>query len=604
MEVTQHLLELSDRLDREGHTKCADAVDSLMKTSSVQKVAQYVGIIGYVLKQERAMSNCIRKKRVASSESMQQVVMECLKEYQDGQDYQNTEWTSKYAQVIESNPDAFTTTHMDFLEEIGKLNDIDEHLNNVIEVSKELKEANVEDDLISTLLTHASLYGDVLEKEASSTANFKVAAPPSERGWWGRLTSPKEFNAFNPFSWSSSRREKSDDKDAMYEMENVLQRIMSVTTTTQKMRTAIYRLKNQVAGYLSGSNKGLAPFPRIPAQESDQVVEEVVDKINALDANNWNKSILAIQQLSWSLNNSQINNQYNMSHIETAKQLAGDLSSNINKVYNDISEIQNLMQTLRQRKAIRGREEGITEQGNFNPRAMISPAEEFGALEKVLNIMYQNPFDPKAHFYAQKMHARLDDKLRHIQRDEEDPEAQQWSSQYQEPSAAEYPNSEPQSATPGSSVDPVRVDNIVSSLLEGSDNQQETARQTAELLNKMFVSSGLGDSLDESSRSLIREIKDKLIAASGSNSPVKDRSRFPSIWDKPDETDPGYPSAPDFDDEDVLAETNHLLLKIADIFDKENRSLAEIIDNYIEEHEDESVVDTYIFPKISRPVAV
>ena len=79
--IRMYLVEISDRLEREVKTTCVDAIDELVKTSSLKKVAQYVGVIGYVLKQERAMSNCIRKKRAASSsEPMQEIVLGCLKE--------------------------------------------------------------------------------------------------------------------------------------------------------------------------------------------------------------------------------------------------------------------------------------------------------------------------------------------------------------------------------------------------------------------------------------------------------------------------------------------------------------------------------------------
>jgi len=48
--IKDHLIELADQLDKTGQTSCADAVDNLIKTAFLEKVAQYVRVIGYVLK--------------------------------------------------------------------------------------------------------------------------------------------------------------------------------------------------------------------------------------------------------------------------------------------------------------------------------------------------------------------------------------------------------------------------------------------------------------------------------------------------------------------------------------------------------------------------
>ena len=113
--ITDHLVKLSDSLDKAGKSQCSNIVDGLIKDRSITKIAQYVGVIGYVLKQNRAIANCVRKKRVANSGSMQEVVLDCLKEYQDGQEYGNNEWTAKYAQVIEDSPKDFGSSQTDFL---------------------------------------------------------------------------------------------------------------------------------------------------------------------------------------------------------------------------------------------------------------------------------------------------------------------------------------------------------------------------------------------------------------------------------------------------------------------------------------------------------
>ena len=145
------IIALADKLDQTGFQKYASRIDQLIQDQSFVKIAQYVGAIGYVLKQHRALSNCIRQKRVASTGPMQNVVMDCLKEYQDGQSYNNNEWTSKYASVLASMPDQFDKLHLDLLDIIAKENDISTHLTKVSSVCKDLIAENIQDDLINRI---------------------------------------------------------------------------------------------------------------------------------------------------------------------------------------------------------------------------------------------------------------------------------------------------------------------------------------------------------------------------------------------------------------------------------------------------------------------
>ena len=165
--ISQHLINLSDHLDKTGKVICADAVDRLLVSGAMQKVAQYVGVIGYVLKQERAMSNCIRKKRVASTQSMQEVVLSCLKEYQDGQNYQNDDWTNKYASLIRQAPIAFDKTHLAFLAALGQEANIEQHITILEKTAEILEDHNVEDEMMNQVLSHVRIYGDILKKEAN-----------------------------------------------------------------------------------------------------------------------------------------------------------------------------------------------------------------------------------------------------------------------------------------------------------------------------------------------------------------------------------------------------------------------------------------------------
>ncbi len=183
MDSIKYLAELATNLDNSGNIKCADVIDELIKNKSVVKVAQYVGVIGYVLKQNRAMGNCIRKKRVANTGSMQQVVLDCLKEYQDGQQYGNNDWTAKYAQVIEQFPENFDSAHIAFIEAIAQENNLDEHFDRIKKAHKLLEKNNIEDDLLSALVIDINL---LKSSQKGDDRPFKVATSRSQQGFWSK----------------------------------------------------------------------------------------------------------------------------------------------------------------------------------------------------------------------------------------------------------------------------------------------------------------------------------------------------------------------------------------------------------------------------------
>ena len=171
MDINAYLVDLADKLDRQGHKVCADAVDSMIGNQSLVKVAQYVGAIGYVLKQNRALCNCIRRKRVTANSSMQEVIMDCLKEYQDGQDYRDNEWTSKYASVIRSSPDRFKNAHLEYIAQLGSQNNISQHIVEVEKVAQILENNKVNDNFLTTVLNHIKQFGNIIQKDKQTSKN-------------------------------------------------------------------------------------------------------------------------------------------------------------------------------------------------------------------------------------------------------------------------------------------------------------------------------------------------------------------------------------------------------------------------------------------------
>ncbi len=541
--ISEHLVKLSDQLDKQGKTKCADAIDELIGNQSLLKVAQYVGVIGYVLKQNRAMSNCVRKKRATSNTSMQEVVLSCLKEYQDGQQYSNDEWTSKYAEVVNKEPESFEISHLNFLASLSNESNIDKDIENVEKVANILKEEEVEDELFKSILSHLGTYGDILRKEATSHVNFRLAAPPSQRGWSSRILNPSEFKWYNPLSWNKDRRMRGEDKDTILEMDNVLEQVMDITDKSQQARTLIYRLQSQ-----SGT------FP-----------SHISEPIKKLNADDWSSSIESIQELQRAIRNSQMYTQHK--DVELASNLVNMLSQGIDSIYDSIREIQINMNMLRQRAPIRGR------YMKPDSRAASSPANEFGALERVLNKLYQNPFDQQAHYYAQRMHSRLDDKLRYIEH-APDEESEEWSRTTFPPPATEEmasePYGEPEVPTETVEFSEEKVKALAESILSIPVSADPNAKSefVARVLNDIFNTSGLN--IPNNVRDLATRLRDLLV----------EKSRESNVESMP-----------------IQASLDNLI-KVADIMDTVDKDLADLIDEYTKQHK--SSFDLPEFPETAE----
>lgn len=159
--MNEILLKLANTLDKLGLLKKADQIDKIIKTASIEKVSQYVGVVGYVLKQQRCMQNCVRRKRVEKKGSMQEIILECLKEYQDGQDYHNTEWAEKYANLLLKYPTSLNKVSNLYIKELYRINDIDTHLNNLKLASSIIRENGLDDSLVSDLIEDVSILENI-----------------------------------------------------------------------------------------------------------------------------------------------------------------------------------------------------------------------------------------------------------------------------------------------------------------------------------------------------------------------------------------------------------------------------------------------------------
>lgn len=630
--LQEYLLELSDRLDTDGKKVCADAVDDLIKTASLQKLAQYVGVIGYVLKQNRAMGNCIRKKRAASSDSMQNVVLQCLKEYQDGQNYQDTEWASKYAQVIQQDPQKFDVSHLFFLSTVGEMGDITQHIKQVEKVANLFEENDVEEPIFNTVLGHLSTFGDILSKDSETHANFKVAAPP--RGGWSRWWNPTQFSLMNPRSWFKGVRERGQDLDAIQELESVLTNLSALTRITQQIRTQMARLKAEANGYTAGSGSELWPGgsgSRYPRQEQGNVIDSLVSKINDLEPNDWNRSMLLLQQMRYLLKNSTPENQYNKQIYNRASQSIDRVFSSMEEVYSLLETIQGDMETLRTREPILGRDSGLTEEGRRNPFGISSPAEEYGALQQVLEKLYENPMNPKAQWYAQKAHARLWDKLRYIERGSDEGMNEWLQSPVQEPpkpsgleefnapedeipgasptpspitpepEATEPPLSEPSERPAGVSGDVDEWQQADFERLKKQELDELSQKQDVTINDVLDVIHMIALILDGPAQDAVFDLENDLRRKI--DNPDVDMASGPSTGGpvSPVDVDIEGGSVPFGDDEPRIASLNTgLLIKIADAVDRINPDIATVLDALIQEQKGNKI--DAMFPEFSVPV--
>lgn len=360
LNLTDYLLELSDKLDKSGKLTCADAVDSLIKTASLQKIAQYVGAIGYVLKQNRAMMNCIRKKRVASDDPMQKVILDCLHEYQDGQDYNDTEWTSKYAQVIKRLPYAFKTAHIDLVKSIFESNDLSTHIQELQKVSSVLEEHNVKDQVINKVLEHVEALHQVLKEEDQSLP-FKVASQESSRPWWRRIFSPSKKHWWAPRSWTL----RGDLQDTLTEIKNVRGYITDILSVVRLMKDHIVDTRDNIAS-LVGTNE-------------DIELKFILETFNKINPNNATATFMALPILRKQIADISMNHPISR-HLHQLTNFLQNSKIRLNSYFGDIGrELDNLSN--------RSIVSGMNRSGVLH---------ELALLQRSLSALKYNIFDPKA----------------------------------------------------------------------------------------------------------------------------------------------------------------------------------------------------------------
>lgn len=601
--IQDYLLQLSDAMDSSGKMVCADAIELLIKNASVQKLAQYVGAIGYVLKQNRAMCNCVRRKK-SDTKSAQEIVLECLKEYQDGQNYNDTEWSKKYAQVIQSEPLLFETGHLHLLSSIYSDNRISEHFDLVKKSMHTLNINGEKDNFLSGLLDNFEQLNSILAKEGSNSESFFKLADRPERGSWSRFWNPSQVGK-NPFSWFSNKREKGNDEDAKFEMAEIIKNIENIKYSGQRLKSNISRIKNETIN--TNQQPGLA---------------SIVSTINKLDNNDWNKTSSTLSSLKNMMLDGQLGN---LPQIRKLKEMVHDASSSAAGVRDSINTLQQLMRDLRTRTAIMGRDSGRTNSGGMNPNALASPAEDYAAFDRVMNQMYNNPLDSKAIWYAEKMHSRLDDRLRYITHNQ-DNDINEWlkgketQENPQQPAAGNQPAvpSQNQSA-PSQPITPQfnmqAVNDAISSFNRIATTPEDRQKLTQFLtgLTPMLLSVfGNSNGGNQAVQQLVSKLLDGINNASANKQPAVPQNtpaaspptatpqpaagsaQAPNVFPPPTAQKSNLPPR-------VSNMTISDLVKFADVLDKVDSRIADILDDIIKNHKKNSIgID--IFPEFGFPI--
>jgi hypothetical protein len=95
--INDTLVKIASTLDSKGLHKSSEVVKNAEKALSNYKMAQYVGVQGYWLKNRRCWDNCYRQKRTSKpGSSAQEVWMECWDEYREAINNPKSTW-AKYA---------------------------------------------------------------------------------------------------------------------------------------------------------------------------------------------------------------------------------------------------------------------------------------------------------------------------------------------------------------------------------------------------------------------------------------------------------------------------------------------------------------------------
>ena len=243
--VITALANLATKLDNAKLTKAADVLDSV--NANVLKIvtAQYEGIQGYWVRNQRCWSNCYRQKREATNKPAQEVWFECQKEYEASLGKDSSPW-DKYANEL---PNLIKTAsvrvqHRAFAEQErfhAKLwSKVAEGTEYPVAVFESIDERaqEISDSILNQAIKVASVSADLkkkgeveLAKEAAKIATFLVKMSQAHMG-------VSESNAWmNPKNWGQGIKEMVGGWTGGTSPQVLQKRLQRVLTTIENLRS-------------------------------------------------------------------------------------------------------------------------------------------------------------------------------------------------------------------------------------------------------------------------------------------------------------------------------------------------------------------------------
>lgn len=223
----------------------------------------------------------------------------------------------------------------------------------------------------------------------------------------------KQSASWNPLDWfkKPENPEKKEDLEVTEGIKKISLDLSEVARINENIKTEISRLKFQSVGYINNASKNLGRF-----NIDKNIINKFINQINLLDSEDWSKSLLAIQQLVYLTQDSNIQNSFALNYLDDLIDNIDKIYNSFNSIYSKLTDIQNTVSSLSNKKTILGRENQYTPEGEKNYLAIHSPYDEFVDLQIALQKLYENPFSYKGLEYSKRLLSRLWDKLRYIER--------------------------------------------------------------------------------------------------------------------------------------------------------------------------------------------
>ena len=236
----ESLSNLANYLDKSNLKKFANEVDNISNNTLHIKTAQYVGIQGYWIRNDRCWKNCYRQKRSGKPEMpAQEVWNECHQEYLESINNDTSGW-NKYAQY---NP-KIKIASKDLTNKI--LNKEKENFNNIVKQKIE-QGWSIGNAVFDTIQSSQDQYTSAMIQNATKLADIAVKLNKSGYDTLGKyaisaseqMTKEAQFgaNLWNPKNWGQGIKERFNQFTGGADPRLMTQRFSRILNAVQSLRT-------------------------------------------------------------------------------------------------------------------------------------------------------------------------------------------------------------------------------------------------------------------------------------------------------------------------------------------------------------------------------